>query len=88
MHNRYTAIKYWLSVQFGGKRKWNTLEHNGVLFPVEYVPHNIPIKYKNEEVKLEPLAEEYATLYTRYLETEYINNKVFNKNFWDDWKKF
>lgn len=26
--------------------KWKTLEHNGVFFPPEYVPHGIKMKYK------------------------------------------
>jgi len=28
-----------------GTVKWNTLEHNGVYFPPEYVPHNVKMKY-------------------------------------------
>jgi DNA topoisomerase-1 len=87
MKTRKILINYWLSRQFGGKRKWESFEHNGVLFPPEYIPHNIPIKYNGQEVQLEPQAEEYATLYAKYIETEYINNKIFNKNFWEDWKK-
>ena len=42
--------KYWLCLQFGGTKKWTTLEHNGVLFPPEYTQHNIPIIYKGEKV--------------------------------------
>ena len=32
--------------------KWTELEHNGVMFYPNYVPHNIPIKYDNEEIHL------------------------------------
>ena len=85
--NNYKTL-YWLYTQFGGsKHKWETLEHNGVMFPPEYEPHKIPIIYKGTEIILSPLAEEYATLYAKYLDTEYIKNKAFNKNFWKDWKK-
>lgn len=73
----------------GGKqivKKWTTFEHQGVLFPPEYTPHNIPIVYNGVPVPLQPAAEEYATLYARYIETDYIKNRTFNKNFWSDWK--
>jgi DNA topoisomerase-1 len=68
-----------------GKKKWDTFHHNGVMFPPEYEPHNIPIKFKNQEIQLSPLTEEYATIYAKYLDTEYIKNKQFKKNFWKDW---
>ncbi len=28
--------------------KWETLEHNGLLFPPEYVPHTKPLKYNDK----------------------------------------
>ena len=86
-----TEFNYWLNLQFGGKKsnelKWNTLEHNGVLFPDNYKQHNIPLIYDNQKIKLNILAEEYATYYAKYLDTEYITNSRFNKNYWKDWKK-
>jgi len=96
MDTRYLVTKYWLIKQFcdnlqsgGGKskRKWKTLVHNGVAFPPEYIQHNIPISYKGTNVKLTKEEEEPATLYAKYLETDYVKNKTFNKNFWHDWKK-
>jgi DNA topoisomerase-1 len=27
--------------------KWNTMEHNGVLFPLKYKPHNLPVLYRD-----------------------------------------
>lgn len=89
----HLLTRYWLFKQFhmheqiGGKYKWTTLSHNGVLFPPEYQKHNVPVMYKNKPIILGIQAEEYATLYAKYLESEYIKNKVFNKNFWNDWKK-
>ena len=81
--------RYWLKCQFGGNDKedrWTTLEHNGVMFPPEYIPHNIPVVYEGSKIKLNNRAEEYATFYAKYIGSEYIN-KTFNKNFWLDWRK-
>lgn len=81
---------FWLLNQFGGvKKKWKTeFVHNGVMFPKPYVPHKIPIKYNGELIQLEAEAEEYATIYARYLDTEYIKNSKFKQNFFSDWKKY
>ena len=77
--------------QFGGKKnnniKWKTFSHNGVLFPEPYKPHSIPIIYDGQKIILKPNSEEYATIYAKFLETDYIKNKLFNKNFFNDWKK-
>ena len=76
--------------QQGGKdnkKRWDKLHHNGPMFPDEYTPHKIPIIYKNEKIILPSEAEEFATVYSKYIDTEYIKNKKFNKNFWNDWKK-
>src|ERR1700744_5914308 len=89
MEYKHLITGYWLLQQFGGgnKKKWTTFVHNGVLFPPDYVPHHIPIIYKGEKIILNPKAEEAATLYAKYLETEYVKIPRFNKNFWADWKK-
>ena len=87
MLNNYIISLYWLNKQLGGNNHyWNTLSHNGVLFPPEYEPIKIPIIYKGNEIILNPEAEEAAIFYTKYIGTEYITNK-FNKNFWKDFKK-
>jgi DNA topoisomerase-1 len=78
---------YFLYIQLGGKNKWTSLKHNGVYFPPEYIKHNIPLIYDGKNIILPILAEEYATLYSKYIDSEYIKNKLFNKNFWNDWKK-
>jgi len=81
-------LNYFLKKQFGGgKRKWTTLLHNGLIFPPEYNPHGILLKYKNELITIPSVAEEYAMIYVKYFDTDYIKNKYFNKNFWNDWKK-
>ena len=71
----------------GGNIKWKTLEHMGPLFPAEYKAHSKPLKYKDQLIELTKEQEEAAMLYAKYIETEYVNNKTFNKNFWNDWKK-
>ena len=70
-----------------GKYKWNTLSHNGIKFPEEYIPKNIPLIYDGREIYLSKDAEEIAFLYAKYLDTEYVTNGTFNKNFFNDWKK-
>uniref|UniRef100_A0A1D1Y8P7 DNA topoisomerase I n=1 Tax=Anthurium amnicola TaxID=1678845 RepID=A0A1D1Y8P7_9ARAE len=69
-----------------GTVKWNTLEHNGVYFPPEYVPHNVKMKYDGKAVHLEPEAEEVATFYAAALNTEHVENSTFNENFFRDFK--
>ncbi len=69
------------------KYKWTTLEHNGVLFPSEYIYHNISLLYDGKEIKLSKLVEEYILIYSKYLSTEYVQINRFNKNFWHDIKQ-
>jgi len=78
-----------LKIQYGGKKgkkQWTIFRHNGPFFPSEYQHQNIPLIINNKKIILPKLAEEYALLYSKYLDTNYINNK-FNKNFWYDFKK-
>lgn len=84
-------FNYLLYNQFGGKNnneaKWETFSHNGVLFPDPYIPHEIPLVYGGKKIILKPDSEEYATIYAKFTETEYIKNKIFNKNFFNDWMR-
>merc|ERR1712154_433238 len=52
------------------KIKWNTLDHNGVVFAPEYVPHDIPMLYEEKQCKLTPNQEEIATMYAVMIETD------------------
>ena len=53
-----------------GKLQWNSIfRHNGPMFPSEYKKHDIPIKFKDQEVVLPLLAEEYATMFAKYINT-------------------
>lgn len=71
----------------GGGKQWSVLIHNGPMFAPLYVPHNIPIEINGKPIKLNPLAEEYITMYARYIDTDYVKNPKFNKNFLSDWRK-
>jgi DNA topoisomerase-1 len=89
MENIRLLSRFYLHQQFGGtkgEKKWSSFVHNGVMFPPLYEPHHIPIKYNGIEVVLPPLAEEYATLFARYIDTEYYKSKTFHKNFFKSWK--
>ena len=70
----------------GGKPQWTVLQHNGPLFPPAYIPHNTPVIINNNNVILPPQAEEYATMYARFIDTPYVQNNNFKKNFWKDFK--
>ncbi|GAA5865137.1 hypothetical protein JCM1840_003919 [Sporobolomyces johnsonii] len=77
----------WWENQDNGEQKWKTLEHNGVLFPPEYEPHGVKMKYDGKTVELPPEAEEVASFFAAILETDYVKNPVFVKNFFNDWQK-
>ena len=68
------------------KPQWTVLQHNGPMFPPEYVPHKIPVLINNQEYILPPQAEEYATMFAKYIDTDYMKLPVFKKNFWKDFK--
>lgn len=78
---------YFLYNQTGGNKKWDTLSHNGVIFPPKYIKHNTPIIYEGNKIILEEEAEEAATFYAKYIDTKYIKSRIFRNNFWLDWKK-
>ncbi|ORY95748.1 hypothetical protein BCR43DRAFT_311936 [Syncephalastrum racemosum] len=67
--------------------KWTTLEHQGVLFPPEYVPHGVKMKYDGKPISLSPEAEEVASFFAALLETDHGKNPVFQKNFFRDWQE-
>jgi len=70
--------------------KWKTLSHNGPVFapPYEPLPSHVKFYYDGKVMKLQPKAEEIATFYGRMIDHEYTSKKVFNDNFFHDWKKY
>ncbi|GAA6049722.1 hypothetical protein JCM3770_004427 [Rhodotorula araucariae] len=80
------VYKWWENKQ-DGEQKWRTLEHSGVLFPPEYEAHGVRMKYDGKEIELAPEAEEVASFFAAILETDYVKNPTFVKNFFADWLK-
>ena len=70
----------------GGKPQWTVLQHNGPMFPPAYVPHGKPVIINGNEVTLSDLGEEYATMYAKFIDTPYMENNTFKKNFWKELK--
>ena len=73
-----------------GTKKWETLEHNGVVFPPPYepLPKNVKMRYDGVPVTLAPEAEEVAGFYGGMLNsTHNVENPTFNKNFFTDFKE-
>ena len=67
--------------------KWKHMEHNGVLFPAEYEPHNIKIKYKGEPIELNPEQEEVATFWAQVLDTDFAKKEITIRNFTKELRK-
>jgi DNA topoisomerase-1 len=74
-----------------GTKKWDTLEHAGVVFPPEYepLPKHVKLVYDGVPVTLHPEAEEVATFYGSMLNsTHNVENPTFNKNFFEDFTTY
>ncbi|KAL5278455.1 TOP1 family protein [Megaselia abdita] len=69
--------------------KWNSLEHKGPVFapPYEPLPKHVRFIYNGKHMKLSELTEEAATFYGRMINHDYVTKKVFNDNFFKDWRK-
>lgn len=80
--------RWWEDPSFleDGSVKWTTLEHNGVLFPPEYIPHGIPLVYNGQDIVLPGEVEEVAGFFAALLETEHAQNEIFVNNFWSDFR--
>jgi len=68
--------------------KWNSLQHNGPVFPPEYIYKGFTIYVKGNPIILDKDAEEVATFWAQKHATEYINDKVAQKNYWNDFKTY
>lgn len=69
--------------------KWHYLEHKGPLFAPEYepMPKSVKFEYDHKVIKLSQDAEEIAGFYAKMLESDYCEKRVFNDNFFADWRK-
>ncbi|KAJ7346667.1 DNA topoisomerase I [Mycena albidolilacea] len=71
-----------------GSVKWETLEHNGVIFPPPYeaLPSHVKMKYDGKPLDLPPPSEEVAGFYAALIESDHAQSAKFNENFFEDWK--
>ncbi|RAL66190.1 hypothetical protein DID88_005862 [Monilinia fructigena] len=67
--------------------KWETLQHNGVVFPPEYepLPKNVKLRYDGIPLTLSLESEEIAGFFGAMLNsTHNVENPTFQKNFFKD----
>lgn len=69
------------------KKKWKTLKHNGIIFPPEYKSRGIGIKIRAKPVKLTLTQEEMAYQWAKKKDTPYVQDRVFQDNFTEDFAK-
>jgi len=62
------------------------LIHNGVLIP-KYEWKGLCISVKGKRIHLTPKQEEMAIAWVKKMGTEYVNDKVFVRNFFEDFRK-
>ncbi|KAJ3340106.1 DNA topoisomerase 1 [Entophlyctis luteolus] len=90
----------WWEGNFDNSEKWQTMSHNGPVFPPPYVPHGVKMIYdgmhfgvlffnllskkKGVPIQLEPDSEEVATFFAGVIGTDYEKNQTFCKNFFAD----
>lgn len=83
------TFKWWENPEdLDGEVKWETLEHNGVIFPPDYepLPKNVKLYYDGKPVNLPIEAEEVAGFFGALLESDHAKNPVFQKNFFKDFQ--
>lgn len=80
------TFKWWEAQDLDGEQKWESLFHNGVMFPPEYepLPSHVKLYYDGKPVDLPPAAEEVAGFFGAMVETDHAQNPVFQQNFWTD----
>lgn len=76
-----------ISKNIQGKRKWNTLIHNGVCFPPDYQHKGINFKIDGKTFLLNKDQEELIYAWAKKKDTHYVKDPVFQKNFLQDFKK-
>lgn len=66
------------------KDKWKTLKHQGPIFPAEYNYKGFSVIVGTSEMVFGKEVEEMIYEWTKKLETEYVKDKTFQKNFYKD----
>jgi DNA topoisomerase I len=72
-----------------GTKKWDTLQHQGVIFPPPYepLPKNVKTVYDGKPISMHPDAEEVASFFGSMLNsTHNVENPTFQKNFFKDFQ--
>ena len=64
-------------------KKWDTLIHNGPLFPNEYYFCNSQIIVGNEKFFPNEFQEEILSYFVPFLDKEIVENKIFIKNYFN-----
>jgi len=64
--------------------KWKTLQHNGISFPPSFESKGITIKIRGEKIPLNLEQEEMVYQWAKKKDTPYVQDKVFCKNFLED----
>ncbi|MGQ9542640.1 MAG: DNA topoisomerase I [Candidatus Bathyarchaeia archaeon] len=63
------------------------LIHNGVMIPPKYEAKGLHISVKGKRLKLTPEQEEMAVAFAKKIGTEYVNDRMFVKNFFKDFSE-
>ncbi|CAN3374694.1 hypothetical protein DIURU_002324 [Diutina rugosa] len=81
--------KWWEAGDLDGEVKWDSLHHNGVVFPPPYepLPKHVKLYYDGKPVSLPIEAEEVAGFFGAMINTDHAQNPVFQKNFFNDFKE-
>lgn len=72
-----------------GTKKWETLQHQGVIFPPPYepLPKNVKLLYDGKPVFMHRDAEEVATFFGSMLNSSHnVDNPTFQRNFFKDFQ--
>ena len=86
------AFKWWDEEPLPHGIQWGALEHNGIFFPPEYVPHGVKMRYDGRDVELPAELEEVATFYSAMPEDgpqlgSKDTRKIFVKNFFAEFRQ-
>jgi DNA topoisomerase-1 len=63
------------------------LSHNGVMIPAAYAAKGLNLVVKGKVMKLDSEQEEMAVAFAKKFGTEYVEDKIFVKNFLKDFSK-
>ena len=67
-------------------KRWDSLEHNGVIFAPKYIPHGVKILYKGEPITLNSYQEEISTYWAGILDNDLSTKDICKKNFFKEFK--